>query len=84
MCPDEIICTSHVWQDNVSMRLHGVFRAPIGNDGLQIYDFHPIHVFLNTDKLSVMSRQGPFHCPDVLLQHRLRGAGELEIYFLVC
>ena len=39
---DEIIVHPHVWQDNVSMRLHGAVRAPIGNDGLQIYDFHPI------------------------------------------
>ena len=71
---DEIICTPHVWQDNVSMRLHGAVRAPIGNDGLQIYDFHPIHVFLNTDKLSRYESARPhFHCPDVLLQHRLRG-----------
>lgn len=70
-----MICTPHVWQDNVSMRLHGLVRPPVGSDGLQIYDFHPIHVFLNTEQLSRYELARPyFQRPDLLIEHRLRGS----------
>jgi hypothetical protein len=69
---DGMICTPHVWQDNVSMRMHGLVRPPIGGDGLQIYDFHPIHVFLNTECQNRYESARPFfQQPDFLIQHRL-------------
>ena len=69
-----MICTPHVWQDNVSMRLHGLVKPPVGGDGLQIYDFHPIHVFLNTDRqIRYESARPHFQLPDSLIEHRLKG-----------
>lgn len=69
---DGMICTPHVWQDNVSMRMHGLVRPPVGGDGLQIYDFHPIHVFLNTDCQNRYESARPhFQRPDFLIEHRL-------------
>ncbi len=68
-----MICTPHVWQDNVSMRLHGLVRTPVGGDGLQIYDFHPIHVFLNTEHQNRYESARPyFQRPDFLIEHRFR------------
>lgn len=69
-----VTCTPHVWQDNVSMRLNGFVRPPVGGNGLQIYDFHPIHVFLNTENLDRYECARPyFQRPDVLIEHRLKG-----------
>ena len=78
---DEIICTPHVWQDNVSMRLNGLVQPPVGGDGLQIYDFHPIHVFLNTECVYRYESARPFfHQPDELIEHRLKsGRGTRDV-----
>lgn len=78
---DGMICTPHVWQDNVSMRLHGLVRPPIGGNGLQIYDFHPIHVFLNTEQLSRYDSARPhFQRPDLLIKHRFKeGRGTRDV-----
>jgi len=71
---DNMTCLPHVWQDNVSMRLNGLVQPPVRGDGLQIYDFHPIHVFLNTEQLDrYESARAYFQRPDVLSERRLRG-----------
>lgn len=50
---DGVTVLPHCWQDNVSMRIEGALTRPkLKHDGgLRIYDFHPIHVFLNTNTI---------------------------------
>lgn len=74
-------CTPHIWQDNVSMRLDGSIRKPASELGLRIYDFHPIHVFLNTDRMEHYESARPFfQTPDELGKHRqLEAIGARDI-----
>ena len=44
---DDLVIIPHHWQDNVSMRID----IDLHCKGLQVYDFHPIHIFLNTDQM---------------------------------
>ena len=43
----------HCWQDNVSMRLNGTLKPPLTENAssIMVYDFHPIHIYLNTDSM---------------------------------
>jgi hypothetical protein len=44
--------------------------------GLKIFDFHPIHVFLNTESLDRYERTRPLHQnPKELIKHRFEGYG---------
>jgi hypothetical protein len=54
--------------------------APIdglrGRTGLKVFDFHPIHVFLNTENLDRYERTRPLHKdPEELIKHRFEGYG---------
>ncbi len=40
-------------------------------DGLKVFDFHPIHVFLNTENLERYEGSRSLHrCPGELIAHR--------------
>ncbi len=44
--------------------------------GLKVFDFHPIHVFLNTETLECYERtQTSHHSPNELIKHRCQGYG---------
>jgi polysaccharide deactylase WbmS-like protein len=44
--------------------------------GLKVFDFHPIHVFLNTESLDRYERTRPLHNdPSELIKHRFEGYG---------
>ena len=44
--------------------------------GLKVFDFHPIHVFLNTESLDRYERTRPLHQnPKELIKHRYQGYG---------
>ena len=44
--------------------------------GLKVFDFHPIHVFLNTESLVRYERTRPLHRnPKELIKHRFDGYG---------
>ena len=44
----DLIITPHFFQDNVELRLRN--ELSVNNSlGLKIYDFHPIHIFLNSN-----------------------------------
>jgi hypothetical protein len=44
--------------------------------GLKVFDFHPIHVFLNTESLDRYERTRPLHHnPKELIKHRYEGYG---------
>lgn len=45
-------------------------------DGLKVFNFHPIHVFLNTESMDRYERTRPFHKnPEELIKHRYDGFG---------
>lgn len=74
---DKIIIVPHCWQDNVSLKMNLSFpQVTDFATGLCIFDFHPIHVFLNTESLDRYERTRPFHQnPEELIKHRFDGYG---------
>jgi hypothetical protein len=68
-----ITAVPHCWQDNVSMRMNGFVKAPKGhsNGSLNVIDFHPIHVFLNSENIARYEQARPwFQMPQELASHR--------------
>jgi len=52
------------------------FNALLHRDGLLVFDFHPIHVFLNTESLDRYERARQFfQNPKELIKHRYQGYG---------
>ena len=49
-----ITIVPHFWQDNVAMRMtiSGDLSQLGSRESLRVFDFHPIHVYLNTEDLS--------------------------------
>ncbi len=48
-------------------------------NGLQVYNFHPIHIFLNSETLDRYERSRPFHNkPDELMNYRYEGFGSRD------
>lgn len=74
---ERMIMVPHSWQDNVALKMNMGF--PKNSDfsfGLHVFDFHPIHVFLNTENLERYERTRPFHQdPKELIKHRYEGYG---------
>lgn len=73
----DAIIIPHRFQDNASLRLNeGVPKKDILTTGLHVFDFHPIHVFLNTESLDRYERTRPLHYnPKELIKHRYHGYG---------
>ena len=51
----------HCWQDNVSMKMELNFPNNPNFEDLIILNFHPIHVFLNTDTISLYEKTRIHH-----------------------
>lgn len=68
------------WEDDVAC-LFGpeddvTPRQLAASRGLKVFDFHPIHLFLNTESLQRYERTRPLHrTPTDLLEHRFDGYG---------
>lgn len=74
---DRMIMVPHSWQDNVALKMDVGFpsRADFSTS-LQVLDFHPIHVFLNSESLDRYERTRPLHQnPKELIKHRFEGYG---------
>lgn len=71
------IIIPHRFQDNASLRIgESLPEKQILNTGLHVFDFHPIHVFLNTESLDRYERTRPLHHkPEELIKHRYKGYG---------
>jgi len=73
----------YFWEDDIACIYESRGRAePSVTDaarsgkGIKVFDFHPIHVFLNTDELQRYERTRPMHHnPRALLEHRCQGYG---------
>jgi hypothetical protein len=69
----------HGFQDNAAIRTKEVFpdiplQALLSR--LYVFDFHPIHIFLNTEDLSRYEATRPFHQdPRELIKYRYHGDG---------
>jgi hypothetical protein len=48
-----LIRVPHIWEDDVhcACRWEWDVKAFIRNPGLKVFDFHPVHVFLNTESM---------------------------------
>ncbi len=64
----------HVWEDDVELmnnRLGVDFSSMISPEAGVVFDFHPIHIYLNTHSLGHYEVAKPFyHKPAALLQYR--------------
>tara|TARA_A100001037_G_scaffold256396_1_gene242513 strand:+ start:240 stop:983 length:744 start_codon:yes stop_codon:yes gene_type:complete len=74
---DETIVVPHCWQDNVSLRMSLNFPN-IGESSLEliVINFHPIHIFLNTENLErYENTRNMHHDPEQLIKLRNKGYG---------
>lgn len=71
------IIIPHTWQDNVALKMDSGFPEKKRlNQGFHVFDFHPIHVFLNTESLDRYERtRSLHHNPKELIKHRYEGYG---------
>jgi len=74
---ENMVMVPHCWQDNVALRMNLPF--PNKSELLKshfVFNFHPIHIFLNTEKIERYESSRPFHQdPDKLISRRFNGAG---------
>lgn len=76
-----LVRVPYFWEDDISCEygpeatetsMESLHRRP----GLRVFDFHPIHIFLNTDQLDRYERTRPLHqIPGELIKHRFDGVG---------
>lgn len=73
-----IVKVPHFWEDDAEC----IYKSgtPIFDlllrDGIKVFDFHPIHVFLNTEDLTRYDQTRTLHTvPTELLKHRFPGVG---------
>ena len=70
----------YFWEDDVAC-LYGGEKAPpmsrlVGLAGIKVFDFHPVHIFLNTENMQRYEHTREWHgFPQQLLAHRYVGEG---------
>ncbi len=76
---NKLVCIPYYWEDDAHFSSQTKFELSeleLRKKGLKIYNFHPMHVFMNTDSQEHYSRYKPFyHQPDILRKHRNSGKG---------
>lgn len=68
----------YYWEDDVACMyaLQNNMNELASRQGLKVFDFHPIHVFLNTENLDrYESTRHLHHNPAELIKHRYEGVG---------
>lgn len=68
----------YFWEDDVvCMYEHSAdIKSALGYSGIRVFDFHPIHVFLNTENLERYEKTRPLHhISRDLMGHRYEGYG---------
>jgi pyruvate-formate lyase-activating enzyme len=67
----------HQFQDNVEIKMNlESFGQESFEQGFHVFDFHPIHVFLNTESLDRYERTRKLHQnPKELIKYRYAGYG---------
>lgn len=75
----------YFWEDDITCIYDSISQSScisvlIRQLGLKVFDFHPIHVFLNTEHLARYERTRDFHHnPGELIKHRFDGQGTRTI-----
>ena len=60
---NELTKVPYFWEDDVACIYRDItIEKPLRNTGLKVFDFHPIHVFLNTEDLKRYEDSRPLHC----------------------
>ncbi len=75
---DGLIRVPYDWEDDVHcLYNHNVSVSELANRcSLNVFDFHPIHVFLNTESIERYEKTRPIHNnPEELIKHRYEGYG---------
>ncbi len=66
----------HVLYESIGIPQQNPVELAFSRNGLKVFDFHPIHVFLNTESLDRYERTRPLHHnPKELIKHRYAGYG---------
>lgn len=70
----------YCWEDDVCVLYNPSSAESLSliaaSKGIKVFDFHPIHVFLNMENMDRYERTREWHqSPDELLAHRYEGAG---------
>ena len=73
----EMVIVPHCWQDNVALKME--LPIPLEKErhsSLSVFDFHPIHVFLNTEHLNRYELTRHLHQnPEELIKNQYEGEG---------
>jgi hypothetical protein len=74
---DDIVMAPHCWQDNVALKMNLPFPSQNELSGSYcVFNFHPIHVFLNTENVTRYESSRPLHQnPEKLIAKRFGGIG---------
>ncbi len=75
-----LIKVSYFWEDDVACiyDTNTPIQLLTQRDGLKVFDFHPIHVFLNTENLERYERTRTIHNNHKeLIKHRYQGKGTM-------
>jgi hypothetical protein len=74
---NEMIIVPHCWQDNVALKMP--IQFPTADEivkGFHVFNFHPIHIFLNTESMDRYERTRLIHHkPKELIKYRYQGCG---------
>jgi hypothetical protein len=73
-----VVRVPHMWEDDAACiyEINTSVTDLIKRQGLKVFDFHPIHVFLNTEDLGRYERTRELHVKaEELLKHRFDGIG---------
>lgn len=78
----------HFWEDDIQIiygskdrnRFGSLDDLPLDAPGLRVYDFHPIHIFLNSESLKRYEATRPIHQnPEELIHNRFDGLGTRSV-----
>ena len=74
---DGITIVPHYWQDNVELKLYNSRRNNfLHTNTFKVLNFHPIHIYLNTENLERYESTRQFHnSPKELIKYRFKGNG---------
>tara|TARA_X000001036_G_C20647230_1_gene793502 strand:- start:1109 stop:1819 length:711 start_codon:yes stop_codon:yes gene_type:complete len=75
---NDLIRIPYFWEDDISCiyKKNSPIQELVNRDGLRVFDFHPIHIFLNTENLQRYERTRQIHQnPKELIKYRYNGFG---------
>lgn len=83
---DDLQLIPHCFQDNVFLKTNS--REPLDlycSEGLLVYNFHPIHIYLNTPRIDHYEKAKAFyHDKNELDQYRFSGTGIRTKFMQLC